>query len=148
MRHVLWSLAVLLSSGCCGAVFGKEVTRVALSKEGSGEATATLEAGDVHFWTDLAIEYTGNAGLSYRVELLQGGKPVATTTCNPLGHMSVKTSWVETNVGDSHSRKGMGKMDCTVKLSTAGATTVKTTLAYSTKPSQVTLTKADLVLKQ
>jgi hypothetical protein len=127
---------------------GKELGRVAFTGEGSSSGSATLAAGDVYFWTDIDIAWQGDATLTYDITLEQGGKPVATATCNPLGHMSVKTSWVESNVGPSHSRSGGGRMDCTTNLPTGGVTTVKTKLAFARKPASVTLRKADLVIKQ
>lgn len=142
------ALFVALSSLVLLAGCGKEAGRVPLAGEGTAAATITLEAGDVDFWTDLAIEYQGDPSLQYRIELEQGGAAVATATCNPLGRISVKSMWTETNLGSSHSRHGTGKMSCSAKLAKGGPTTVKATLAFSTKPASVALTKADLVVKQ
>jgi hypothetical protein len=135
----LSSLALLLA-GC-----GKEVGRVPFAASGSGTANVTLEAGDVDFWTDIDVEYRGDAALQYHVDLEQGGAGVATAACNPLGPINVKTSWVETNLGSAHSRSGMGKMSCSVKLAKGGPTKVKATFTAS---KSATLKKADLVLKQ
>ncbi len=107
-----------------------------------------LKAGDVALWTDLDIAYEGDAALAYQVELVQDGATVARAVCDPLGPMNVKMSWVETNMGSSHSRRGRGKMACSATLAKAGPTTVKTTLAFAQKPASVTLKKADLVVKQ
>jgi hypothetical protein len=142
-RASLLIASVVLLSAC-----GTEVGRVSLAGEGTQTGSATLKAGAVAFWTDLDIDYDGDAALSYDVTLEQGGKTVASAKCNPLGNMSAKVSWVETNIGDSHSRRGMGKMDCTANVAAAGPTTAKVTLAFGAKPKKVTLKKADLVLKQ
>lgn len=133
----------ILTCGC-----GKEAGRVPFAAEGKADSTMTLSSGDVSFWTDLDIDHQGDAGLHYNVELLQGGAVVATTTCNPLGSMSVKTSWVETNLGDHHTRSGNGKMACSVKLPAGGATVVRAQLAFSKKPPTLTLKKADLAVRQ
>ncbi len=127
---------------------GTEVGRVAFGGEGSASAPMTLKAGEVAFWTDIDIDYKGDAALAYRIELAQDGATVATATCDPLGHMSAKVSWVETNIGSSHSRRGNGKMGCATTLAKAGPTTLKATLAFATKPAELTLKKADLVVKQ
>lgn len=116
--------------------------------EGNGEATAKLEAGEVAFWSDLDIEYEGDAALAYRIELLQDGVRVAEAVCDPLGRMTAKVSWTETNIGSSHSRRGSGKMTCSASLPKGGPTAVKATLAFGQKPAKVTLKKADLVVKQ
>jgi hypothetical protein len=125
----------------------KEKGRVAFAADGTATTTATLEAGDVDFWTDIDAEWVGGAKLQYDIELEQGGASVARTTCNALGPMSVKMSWVETNLGDSHSRSGKGKMSCSVKVPAGGATNVKVTLS-SAWAGKSTLTKADLLVKQ
>ena len=136
-------LSLLAVSAC-----GKEVGRVRLPAEGSGAVELTLDAGEVAFWTDLSIEFEGDASLEYRIDVFQNGSSVGTTVCNPLGHLSVKTGWVETNVGSSHTRRGMGKMSCELKLPSAGPTMVKTTLVFGKKAPTSTLRKADLVVKQ
>lgn len=136
--------SVLLLSGCCG----KEAGRLPFSAPGTQNATMTLEAGDVSFWTDIDIEYEGAASLQYKVDLEQGGAVVASATCNPLGYMSVKTGWVETNLGSKHSRRGSGKMGCSATVPKAGPTDVRATLAFGTRPAKLKLGKADLVVKQ
>ncbi len=142
VRHGLVVVLLLTLAAC-----GKEVGRVPFSAAGSGSATVTLAAGDVSFWTDIDVEYEGSAAMGYEVVLEQGGKSVATASCNPLGSMNVKVGWVETNLGSSHSRSGSGKLGCTARVPAAGATDVKVTLAI-TRPSTFTLKKADLVVKQ
>lgn len=137
------ALALAALAGC-----GKEAGRVPLAGEGSGSSTMTLKAGEVDFWTDLDLSWDGNASLAYAIDLEQGGKTVATATCNPLGDLHVKMRWTETNFGGSHSRHGRGKMNCSVSLPSGGATTVKATLAWGTKPATSALKKADLVVKQ
>jgi hypothetical protein len=135
--------SLMLLAGC-----GKEVGRIPFTGDGSGSAPLELQAGDVDFWTDLSIDYPADTALQYKVSLEQGGAAVATATCDPLGRISVKTTWVETNVGATHARSGMGKMGCSAKLLKGGPTTVKASLAFSHKPTSVSLKKADLVVKQ
>jgi hypothetical protein len=142
-RRLLLVLAAVSLLSC-----GKEVGRVPFAAEGTDSTTTTLVAGDVAFWTDIDLAYDGTASLHYEIELSQGGAPVATALCDPLGHMTVKESWVETNLGASHTRRGRGKMNCSATLAAGGATTVKATLAYAHRPVAVTLRKADLVVRQ
>jgi hypothetical protein len=142
-RGVTLGLLMLATSGC-----GKELGRVPFAAEGKGDTSAPLAAGNVQFWADLDIEYKGNAVLAYQIELLQNGAVVGTTTCNPLGPMTVKVSWVETNLGGSHSRRGSGKMGCSSSVPKGGPTTVRATLAFAQKPATLTFKKADLVVKQ
>ena len=71
-----------------------------------------------------------------------------TAECDPLGRLPTKTSWVETNLGSSHSRRGTGRMTCSAKLAKGGPTIVKTDLAFGKRPEKLTMKKADLVIKQ
>jgi hypothetical protein len=139
-----WLLgAALLLSGC-----GKEVGRVSFSGEGSSSVETAMAAGRVAFWTDIDIAYDGPATLDYRVALVQAGSRVATAICNPLGPMSTKLVWVEAENGSAHSRAGRGKMACNATLPKGGPTTVEATLAFGVRPRRVTITRADLVVKQ
>jgi hypothetical protein len=142
-RTSLFALSAFLLCAC-----GTEVGRVPLTSEGTGTFTGDLKAGEVSFWTDIDIEYEGDAALTYDVTLEQGGKSVGKTTCNPLARLSTRVSWVETNIGSKHSRRGKGKMDCSATVPAAGPTTAKVTLKFGAKPEAVNLKKADLVLKQ
>jgi hypothetical protein len=65
-----------------------------------------------------------------------------------LGPMSMKVGWVETHFGDSGSRSGNGRMKCAAQLAKSGPTLVRATLAFDPRPVSVTLSKADLVVKQ
>lgn len=142
-RLVLMSVAVCALAGC-----GKEVGRVPLSGVGTAESTVDLKAGDVAFWTDMDLEWEGDGSLEYRVTLSQDGKSVATATCWPLGQLHVKGNWTSTNLGDSHTRHGDGKMSCEATVPKAGKTTVQATLAWKQAPKSATVRKVDLVLKQ
>jgi hypothetical protein len=145
-RTVFAASATLLLSGLVAC--GKEVGRIPFRDEGSANAAMHLQAGAVSFWSDLDIRYEGDAALAYAVELVRDGSVVASATCNPLGHMSVKLGWVETNWDGRHSRRGTGKMSCGARVPNAGATTVRARLAFSSRPATLTLTRADLVVKQ
>ena len=94
------------------------------------------------------MKYEGDATLTYRVDLLQGGSSVAKAECQALGQMRMKVGWVETNFGASHSRSGSGKMTCNAQLAKSGPTVVQATLGFGVRPISVTLSKADLVVKQ
>jgi hypothetical protein len=134
---------VSLLAGC-----GKEAGRVPFAAEATNAATMALQAGEVSFWTELDIDYEGDAALAYRIDLLQGGSRVATAECQALGAMSIKMGWVETQLGSSRSRRGRGKMTCSAPLAKSGPTVVEATLAFDPRPVRVTLRKADLVVKQ
>lgn len=139
----LATLALALLSGC-----GKEVGRVPFAAEGKATGKATLAAGEVAFWTDIDLEYEGDAALGYEVELRQGGAKIADAKCDALGRFTTKTMWTESHLGSSHKRRGNGKMACKASVPAAGETEIAATLSFSQKPTSVTLRKADLVLRQ
>lgn len=141
-------LLVAVISGSFLAGCGKEAGRVPFVAEGSQTATLPLEAGDVAFWTDIDLRYEGEATLTYRIDLLQGGSGVAAAECQALGPMSMKVGWIETRSGASSSRSGSGKMACSAQLVKSGPTVVQATLGFGVRPSSFTLGKADLVVKQ
>jgi hypothetical protein len=132
-------LSILCLLGC-----GKEAGRVAFDGPGSKKSTVPLAAKEVAFWTDIDAEWDGSASAQYEVEFLQNGETIGSTTCDPLARASVRLSWVETNIGDHHTRRGQAKLGCALTIPTAGDTTVRAKL----RASNLTVRKADLVLKQ
>jgi hypothetical protein len=127
---------------------GRQVGSVPFSGEGTKSATLPLTAGGVAFWTDLDVAYEGSGTLSYRIELSQAGRTIATTTCDPLGKMSVQLGWLDIQRGASHSSSGHGKMLCGATLAKGGSTLVQATLAFGVRPLTATIKQADLVVKQ
>ena len=137
-------LLVLLLVGC-----GKEVGRVALVGEGSGDASVTLSANQaVALWTSLDASWTGAWHAGYTVELRDSsGKPVSTTTCDPF-NVNTKTSSVITNLNDHHAWSYNGKMSCAFTAPTAGTYTVHATMAYGApKPPDLVVKDISLVIK-
>lgn len=128
---------------------GSEVARVPLAGEGAGEAALTIaEAGEeLALWTALDVKYTGDLSASYHVELVQGGKVVAETRCNPLD-VSVKVASVVTNIGADHSRSYSGKMRCALVAPAAGPATLRARLEVGQRPSKLAITDISLVVKR
>ncbi len=127
---------------------GRQVGSVPFSSEGTKSTTLPLAAGNVAFWTDLDISYQGPATLNYRIELSQAGRSVATTTCDPLGKMSVQLGWLDIQRFASRSQSGHGKMLCAASLAKGGPTVVQATLAFGVRPLTASIKRADLVLEQ
>jgi len=126
----------------------RHVGSVPFSSEETKSTTLPLAAGNVAFWTDLDVEYEGSATLSYQIELSQAGRTVATTSCDPLGKMSVQLGWVAIQRNALHSSSGHGKMSCGAKLAKGGPTLVRATLAFGARPLTATINRADLIVKQ
>ena len=143
-RPLVIVLALLLAPLGCG----KEKGRLPFTVPTTGVTALFLLRGDVDFWTDIDIAYRGTPSLTYRIELAQEGKVVAHTVCNPLGKLHVKMQWAQTSVGESHTRSGLGKMSCSVKVPNGGKTEVRATLGFDQAPTSMDLKKADLVIRQ
>lgn len=136
-------LSLLALAGC-----GKEIGRLPFTDEATLATSLPLAAGKVAFWTDLSISYEGPAALTYEIELEQAGHGVASVACEALGQHDVKVGWVETAIGSSHTLRGSGRMLCSAQLPKGGLTSVRATLAFTTRPRVLSLAKADLVIKQ
>ena len=144
LARVLFAASVLCSLAACG----KEVGRMSFSSEDTKRVELPLRAGEVAFWTDLDLKYAGPAELDYRIDLVQGGRAVASAVCDPLGPKGTQLNWFELDRRDQHVRSGRGEMLCRASLTKGGPTTVEASLAFRTKPRAFRFDKADLVLKQ
>ncbi len=138
MRELIL-FGALAALGC-----GKEIGRVPFTAEGTKETHVEAAAKEVVFWSDVDLEWEGAGSAGYDVDLLQNGSKVASTTCDLLARPKVRMSWVETNIGGHHTRRGRGRMDCTVSLPSGGDTLVRAKL----RVSNVDVRSADLVVKQ
>ena len=120
---------------------------MALSKPGvEGSATVELDsAKEVHFWTDLDVEFKRGTALTYTVTLHQSGKEVGKANCDALD-VNTKMMSSEKSVGSSRSVSYQGKMKCSTKVPSSGATEIKAT--FNAKPAPKKLTKFNLVIKQ
>ena len=127
---------------------GNEVGRIPFTSTGTATSTLPLDAGEVSFWTDLDIRYAGDPPLTYQVDLVQGGRHVATASCDPLGHKSTTIGWLSMSDGVSHLERGRGKMLCTASVPVSGPTTIQATLLLEPDGNAVTLKKADLAIRQ
>ncbi|HEY0462702.1 MAG TPA: hypothetical protein VGC79_00765 [Polyangiaceae bacterium] len=144
LGRVLLSALLVLPLVACG----RRVGSVPFSSEGTKSTTLPLAAGNVAFWTDLDLAYEGPATLSYQIELRQGGRSVATASCDPLGKKSVELGWINFERAAFRSQRGQGKMLCSATLAKAGPTVAQAALTFGVHPLTASIQRADLVLKQ
>jgi hypothetical protein len=144
MRRLLAIFFVTVSLAACG----KEIGRIALHDEGSGETTVQVTGGKpLALWTSLDAKYTGTLAARYDVELVQDGTVVGKALCNPLD-VSTKISSTETNFGSDRSISWQGKMRCAVTPAKSGAATVRAKLAFDKRPAKLTIGDMSLVVKE
>jgi hypothetical protein len=132
------------------AACGKEVGRIPLQRDGSGQLEIQAKAGTkLALWTSLDIKYRRGGGdfdASYDVELRQGGAVVGTAVCNPLD-VSVKTNSVEVTT-QTHSLRYQGKMKCELTATKDGPATVTATLHVRKMPPELAINDLSLVVKE
>jgi hypothetical protein len=135
---------LVLLLGC-----GKEIGRIPLTGEGSGDAAVTVKSGEeLTLWTHLDASWDGTFSPIYEVELRDvSGKAVATTTCNPM-NCAVRTGSVETQVGSHHTKRYSGKMRCELTAPSSGSYTVHARLALGAKPAGLSVKDMSLVIKK
>ncbi len=101
----------------------------------------------VHFWIDFDATYQGDLRAKYDIDLLQRDVLVGHATCEPvpLSHAARVCSF-RSEIGDSHQLRC--RTDCQARVSSSGPTLVRATLSIQGKPASLTLTRADLLIKQ
>lgn len=108
-RTILAVVALLTLPGCRG----KQVARVELRAAGSAEGRFVPGAAPLLLWADLDGKWQGNKNskmpVLYRIDVLQGGAPLASLTCDTTQGLT-SVCGISSTVGNSRSA------DCEVKL--------------------------------
>jgi hypothetical protein len=133
------------------AACGKEIGRVPLRADGSGQTEIQVKAGQkLALWTSLDIKYHGGGydfDAVYDIDLVQGGASVGKALCNPLD-VSVKMNSKEVNILQDRSVKYQGKMRCEITAAKDGPATLKVSLHIRKTPPDLSVTDASLVVKE
>ncbi len=137
-------LTLAASLGGCS----KELGRVPFATAATRVTTVRLSPGAVQFWTDLELSYLGTPAIVYRIDLEQAGRAVASAVCDPMGPKPVELGWHEFDNRDYHFAQGRAQMACSAIVSKGGPTVVRVTLDYAAAAKAITVTRADLVVKQ
>jgi hypothetical protein len=147
----LMTAARLRALGLIGlsvAACGKEVGRIPLRDQGAGETTVQASPGKaLSLWTSLDVKYSGAFAAHYDIEMLQGGRLVGKTQCNPLD-VSTRISSKQTTLGDDHATAWQGKMRCEIALASGGATTMRAKLIIDQRPSSLAIKDISVVVKE
>ncbi len=151
MRKILivFILGILLSG--CGLT-GEEIGRIEIdeiSTEGNVEpASAEIElmSGEsLNVWADMDIEYTGNAGLQYKLEMVRNGKSDGIITLDPFDK-DITLNERKTTLMNKTKWKFSGRMK-NFDVSDSGTYVFNAILVSNGNPSLV-IHKADLVFKK
>ncbi len=139
-RFVATALSSLMLSSCFHAV-----GRLPFAREGAREAVVDLEAGDVRFAADVEVRYTGRAIARYDVDLIQGDRVAGHATCDPLRITGAKSCMYRFGNRDFECSI---VMDCKAHVDAGGPTVVRARLSIPTRPAELTLRRADLIIGQ
>ena len=117
---------VIALAGCRG----EELARVSVTAVGAqAEATWTSDGSEAVLWADYAGEWTGSGddpGLSFEVELLEGGASIAKQECQ-TGTCSSRICSSTVTIGNQTKGSCECKMDCRLAPPKAGTYVVRAT---------------------
>jgi hypothetical protein len=134
------ALVFLLAS--CGSTIGQ----IPFSGEGEGQTVVQVRAGELRFWTELDAQFRGEMHAQYDVELTQDGAVVGTATCHPLQLGPSRVCSKRILVGETHVVHC--RMACNVVMSRPGPTLVRARFSIASRPADLRLSRANLVVKQ
>ncbi len=151
MKNILLFILACAGLMSCDAITGKEVARVEINTISNHELSIKetrldLKKGDnIAFWTDLDMEYEGDLGLVYNIEVVRDTTVLGQMELNALD-ASIKMMEVKTTFGDKTSWSFNGKIG-SLGIDTDGHYTIKAIIRSSDNPT-LNLKKADLVIKK
>lgn len=134
-------LVLFLSVNGCSR---NELARIPIQKTGQFETEFTHPGGELDFWTDFDVEFSGGASASYKIELVQGRVIVKTLSCNPF---EVEESLMSRNVEANGLQKMsfLALMDCVVVLPEGDYIAA---VGFSADGEDLKIFRADLILRQ
>lgn len=151
--YPLLTLLILLLFSSCDAITGKEVARLAINEVSTDddnlivkETTLTLKKDDkLSIWSDMDIEYEGDVGLLFRIDIEKNGEQHGGFEINPFDK-NITIGEVKTTINNKTKWRFSGK-NITLTIEDDGDYTYKGILIASDNPSLI-INKAALVFKQ
>ena len=140
----LTSVIALGCSGLVGTLTATEVGRVPITAPGTHSTSAYVTAAPLALWTDLDVEWEGDASMDYVVQVTQDGSVLSDGSCNPMD-VNLTMNARSTDIGDRHTRIHQGLLHCTVDTPAEGLVEVSVTLSVQGKPI---IRSADVYLRQ
>lgn len=148
--HMLSLLLIFLIG--CSAITGEEVARLPINEISTENNLVVKEVSldlkkdeEIAFWSDIDMEYEGDASLRFRVEVLKNGEDFGGFEIDPTDK-SMTLGEVRTTIMDKTDWSFSGK-NSEVKIEEDGKYTFKAILVSSDNPS-LKIEKAELVIKK
>lgn len=145
------SLLLIFLIGC-SAITGEEVARLPINEISTENNLVVKEVSldlkkdeEIAFWSDIDMEYEGDASLRFRVEVLKNGEDFGGFEIDPTDK-SMTLGEVRTTIMDKTDWSFSGK-NSEVKIEEDGKYTFKAILVSSDNPS-LKIEKAELVIKK
>ncbi|MET4104939.1 hypothetical protein [Hymenobacter sp. UYP22] len=151
-RPLLATLLLTAPLGACDALLGKEIARLPVNQistpqqEVAKETTVKLQKEDkVAIWSEMDMEYQGEAPLRFQVVVLKNGRPFNQLEFDPT-QKNVSMNEVKTDLNGNISWSFSGK-NTELTVPENADYTFKARLIAAPNPS-LKLRKAELVLKK
>lgn len=141
VKRALLIVATLLATGCT-----KEVGRVDFADAGTNGSYAPVPGGHLDVWAKVDISFEDDVSAGYRVSLLESGKEIATSDCNPFD-VTVKMGEMKTQFGKRQRLRYSGKTKCSFDVP-PGSYDVVAQLVLPNRPASLEVRHLDLVFKQ
>lgn len=145
------SLLLIFLIGC-SAITGEEVARLPINEVSTENNLIVKEVSlnlkkdeEIAFWSDIDVEYEGEASLRFRVEVLKNGEDFGGFEIDPTDK-SITLGEVRTTIMDKTDWSFSGK-NSELKIEEDGKYTFKAILVSSDNPS-LKIEKAELVIKK
>lgn len=152
MKRLLKLLVLLVFMVGCSAITGEEVARLPVNEISTENNLVAKEVSldlkkdeEIAFWSDMNIEYEGDASLRFRVEVLKNGEDFGGFEIDPTDK-SITLDEVRTTIMDKTDWSFSGK-NSEIKIEDDGKYTFKAILVSSDNPS-LKIKKAELVIKK
>lgn len=146
-RIAMIGLTSIIALGCSGLVntlTATEVGRVLITAPGTQSTSVYVTAAPLALWTDLNVEWEGDASMDYVVQVTQDGTVLSDGSCSPLD-VNLTMNARSTDIGDRHTRIHQGLLHCTVDTPAEGLVDVSVTLNVQGRPN---ILSADVYLRQ
>lgn len=152
MKKIPFLLMLLISLVGCSAITGEEVARLPINEVSTENNLIVKEVSldlkkdeEIAFWSDIDVEYEGEASLRFRVEVLKNGEDFGGFEIDPTDK-SMTLGEVRTTIMGKTDWSFSGK-NSEVKIEEDAKYTFKAILVSSDNPS-LKIEKAELVIKK
>jgi hypothetical protein len=152
MKRLLTLLAISLALTACDAITGKEVGRLQINQLSTEEDLVIKETtfdllkdDEIGIWSEMDIEYEGDIGLRFKIEILRNDENLGVLEIDPT-EKNITLGELRTTIGGKTTWRFSGK-NTEYKIEENGKYTFKGIFIASDNPS-LKVNKAEVVFKK